>query len=124
MIIAVYGTLRKGSVRHHFLKEGGALFLGIDTASGFDMYAHSYPYLTPGEGKAVVELYEISPSLLATLDEVEQHPTLFERAKIKTDGGVEAEAYLFPKARIPPVAVKIDGDWNAWVSERRRKRGS
>ena len=121
MILAVYGTLRKGSLRHHFLQDGGALFLGTDSLSGFEMFAHAYPYLTPGPGRAVVELYEASPALVATLDEVEQHPFLFERTKVRTDGGVDAEAYLFARERIPPVAVRIEGDWIAWQSARRNK---
>jgi gamma-glutamylcyclotransferase (GGCT)/AIG2-like uncharacterized protein YtfP len=115
MVIAVYGTLRRGLENHHFLNKGSVRFLGLDRISGYDLYAGQYPYLVPGSGVATVELYEIDTLTLHALDELEGHPDLYTRVSIKTDAGINADIYLYPKDKVLPGTKKTNGNWLDWL---------
>ncbi|KAB2645891.1 MAG: gamma-glutamylcyclotransferase [Verrucomicrobia bacterium] len=115
MVIAVYGTLRRGLENHALLENGGACYIGTDSVAGFDLYAGQYPYLTPGEGVVAVELYEVTASCLSDLDTLEGHPTLYERTSILTLGCVKADIYLYSKYKILPGTPKTQGDWIEWL---------
>ncbi|MCA8986692.1 MAG: gamma-glutamylcyclotransferase [Planctomycetaceae bacterium] len=69
----VYGTLKQGFCRAHYLQP--ARYLGnARTAPGFIMFnCGSYPALIQNHGteSIVGELYEVPASLWSTLDEVE-----------------------------------------------------
>jgi len=113
MIVAVYGSLRKGFENHFHLSGSGSTFLRTDSLTGFDLYAAEYPYMTRGSGQVVVELYDVSPEVLARLDELEGHPGLYERTTVRSDSGLEAQAYLMPRERMPSDAEPIAGDWSS-----------
>jgi gamma-glutamylcyclotransferase (GGCT)/AIG2-like uncharacterized protein YtfP len=116
MVIAVYGTLRKGLQNHGLLKRDEVNFLGLDTVSGYDLYAGEYPYLTQGSGVVIVELYEINESVLRELDTLEGHPDLYYRTSIVTSNEVKADIYLYPKNMILSGTRIVSGDWIEWLN--------
>lgn len=97
----VYGTLKRGGVRHHVLAH--CRFLG--SALTRPLYAlhdlGAYPGLIPhGEGQVVEgELYEVPLSLRENLDRVEGAPDWFNLAPIELQGeDGPALAYFFQQS--------------------------
>jgi gamma-glutamylcyclotransferase (GGCT)/AIG2-like uncharacterized protein YtfP len=77
--VFVYGTLLRGQSNHHWL--GNAKFLGadaIDQACLIDL--GEYPMLRPGTDRILGEVYQVSDKILADLDELEEHPIVYQRA--------------------------------------------
>lgn len=110
--VFVYGTLRKGDERAHFLD--GARLLGTRTLEGFDLFdLGSYPGVIHGSGTVVGELYELaSDHALVLLDHVEgihARPPLYKRISVEVEG--EA-AWLYVYAQSVANARYIEsGDW-------------
>ncbi len=81
--VAVYGTLRRNQGNHFFLEE--AQYLGTaETLYPYALYLQGLPYVT--EQKSVVpirtEIYLISQEQLKQLDQLEGHPTFYQRKLI------------------------------------------
>jgi gamma-glutamylcyclotransferase (GGCT)/AIG2-like uncharacterized protein YtfP len=77
--IFVYGTLLQGQSNHHWL--GNAKFLGadaIDQACLIDL--GEYPMLRPGTDRILGEVYRVSDKILTDLDQLEEHPIVYQRA--------------------------------------------
>jgi gamma-glutamylcyclotransferase (GGCT)/AIG2-like uncharacterized protein YtfP len=94
----VYGTLKKGNERHHYLK--GCQFIGYGKAKGFILYdLGEFPGMIKGDGEVAGEVYEVPESLLKEIDWVEGVPDLFRRELIEVlleDGQiVSAYAYIY-----------------------------
>jgi gamma-glutamylcyclotransferase (GGCT)/AIG2-like uncharacterized protein YtfP len=79
LVVAVYGTLRRGE-RNHGLLDGAA-FLGTGWVSGSIHHiggTPSWPYAYPGlvpepAGRVLIEIYRITgDAMLAALDDLEQ----------------------------------------------------
>jgi gamma-glutamylcyclotransferase (GGCT)/AIG2-like uncharacterized protein YtfP len=87
-LLFVYGTLKRGGVRHGPLAK--QRFLGtVRTAPGYALWdLGAYPGLTPSDDGARVggELYEVERSLLGLLDAVEGAPQLFRLGPIELEG--------------------------------------
>jgi len=87
--VFVYGTLKKGQPNHHWLSQtenGFQTFLGHATSvKKFPLVIasrYNIPYLLdkPGSGHNIRgEIYEVDEQMLAKLDELEDHPTYYER---------------------------------------------
>lgn len=88
----VYGTMRQGAVNHSRLHQcPKTRFLGyVETEPLFDLLiwqkstGTSVPIVTTktlGNASIAGELYEVSGSLLKTLDLCEGHPDVYERVK-------------------------------------------
>ena len=83
MLFFAYGTLKRGQCREHVLRA--AKFLGsAQTAPRWRLLdLGSYPGLVAGSLAVHGELYEISPSLLPTLDAIEcVDDGLYERVDV------------------------------------------
>src|SRR4051794_39867785 len=93
-LLFVYGTLKRGGVRHRFL--GDARLVG--PASTLPRYAlydlGSYPGMKAGDGVVRGEVYEVDMGLIPRLDAVEGAPDLFRREPVALEQG-PAWAYLF-----------------------------
>ena len=79
--VAVYGTLKRGGSNHHWL--AGARWMGaFQSAPVYDLFdLGSYPAAVPGGGHALaLEVYRVTPTQLAALDTLEEHPTVYHRA--------------------------------------------
>lgn len=128
LVVAVYGTLRRGGRNEPLL--AGATFLGTGTVAGriHEMVGagvRSYPYpglILGGSGRVMVEIVRlIDEGQLARLDALEGYDPVDEaaseylRRRVAVAGGpvAEAWAYLYagPREAIGPL---IDsGDWIA-----------
>lgn len=108
----VYGTLLRGEANHGWLR--GSRCLGAaSTEPGFEL-ANLGPYpamVAAGRGRVRGELYEVSAATLAALDELEEHPHLFERHVILLADGEPAFAYLMPAPRAAGAPRIARGDW-------------
>ncbi len=98
--VAVYGTLKRGERNHHLLQ--GAEFLGVDHLTSITLYdLGPYPGARTEVSEGVdVELYGVSPSTFAALDELEdfnpraRHAGNYDRRVLSTAHG-PAWVYLY-----------------------------
>jgi gamma-glutamylcyclotransferase (GGCT)/AIG2-like uncharacterized protein YtfP len=82
MLVAVYGTLKKGFGNHGYLR--GQKFLGKAVSRDRFILGHGgYPAVVPSSrgAKIVVEIYDVSPSTLLNLDSLEGYPVHYDRSK-------------------------------------------
>jgi len=89
MRVFVYGTLKNGQPNHHWLSQtdnGYQAFLGqAASVNKFPLVIasrYNIPYLLdkPGTGHNIYgEVYEVDEKMLGKLDELEDHPTYYER---------------------------------------------
>jgi gamma-glutamylaminecyclotransferase len=110
----VYGTLKKGKVRH--LHMTGATFLReARTKARYALYQSpgaDYPCLVDDETEGVAvegELWEVPDDCLARLDVVEGVPDWFQRRVISLEDGQESQAYFVAKR--PENAVRLGCRW-------------
>lgn len=111
--VFVYGTLKRGFSLHKYLR--GARFLGEAELEGFLMYDLGwYPGIVPGPGRVRGELYEVSPALLAVLDEVEEEGEEYERRllPVRLSDGCTIEAFVYVyRGKISERPVLREGVW-------------
>lgn len=120
-IIAVYGSLRRGSYANGLLK--GAKYLGQDKISG-DLYSlGNYPgLLLDSDEPVLVDLYllpEDDEGLLISIDRYEgyfnddEEDSLFVRRKVTTlEGVLEVYIYEYNGTILPQYHTAIpSGDW-------------
>lgn len=115
MRIFVYGTLLRGE-RYHDVLGGAPLVSEGRTAPGFRLVdLGEYPALVRGgEGAVVGEVYDVDDATLAALDQLEDHPRLYQRTPIVLAGdGAAVEAYLLGAERAAGLPVIASGSWRA-----------
>jgi gamma-glutamylcyclotransferase (GGCT)/AIG2-like uncharacterized protein YtfP len=88
MLVFVYGSLQRGEEYHHYLARA-AFVASWTTPPEWEMWnLDGYPALSAGGATAVQgELYEVDDDMLARLDELEETPSLYQRAEIETPHG-------------------------------------
>ena len=78
IIVAVYGSLKRGFYNHHLLASSN--FLSVGTVKGFEMYSlGAYPMVIEGRGSISVETFEVTPDVMASLDRLEGFPSYYGR---------------------------------------------
>ncbi|XP_067211615.1 uncharacterized protein [Linepithema humile] len=102
--VFVYGTLKRGEPNHGLIKDaanGYAKFLGLGrTTISYPLVIatkYNIPFLLkkPGSGNHVLgEIYDVDSKMLTRLDELEEHPTFYERT--------EEELLLAPETTLKP----------------------
>lgn len=118
MHLAVYGTLRRGGPANHLLK--GATYVGRDTIPGKIYNLSVFPAWKPeGEGRVVVDLYELTSPWVRTLQGIDKYEgcfpespdqSIFHRRLVTTGRGIPsiAYAYKFDTSSFPQIK---SGDW-------------
>ncbi len=108
--VFVYGSLLRGGQYHSWMQ--GAEFLREDSISGIDLYdLGPYPMAIPGRGRLYGECYRIPWELLSRLDELEDHPHLYERQWLRLDSGHWAWIYLGRAEQVQGCALIPEGRW-------------
>lgn len=108
MRIIVYGSLRRKQGNSHWMTN--AQWLGDHELEGYALYnLGHYPAVIPGEGKVYCEVYRITSSILAELDELKSNTKDYRRELISTPYG-SAWIYLYIRSLdgVPRIA---GGDW-------------
>ncbi len=104
MLLAVYGTLRRGFKAHALLKNAKLLWSGF-VKMPFRMIVHNcIPFLMPCETPKdiYVEVYEVSKHVLEAIDRYEGVPILYRR--------IEVEIPRLGKAFIYVASGPIEGE--------------
>lgn len=141
LVVAVYGTLRRGERNHHLLD--GATFVGTASVSGtlYEVPAapfRPYPYpafMTTGDGWVAVELYRLPDvGMLASLDALERYDPQREQESqyVRRPVGVshhrpasgeepvsEASIYVYNG---PADELGAEIEAGVWASPNRRRR--
>lgn len=81
--VAVYGTLREGMHNNYLLESSEHLGEG-ETVDSYTMHVDGIPYLHvdsshPDADSIVVDVYEVDQDTLKRLDQLEGHPSWYER---------------------------------------------
>ena len=113
MLVATYGSLKRGFHNHGFIKD--SKFLGVDSLSGFAMYKYSsFPMVVASDDindTIMVEVYEVSADTLVRLDYLEGHPEFYRRVHVDTIYG-DAFIYIGSRNQIREGMKKIEnGVW-------------
>ena len=90
--VFVYGTLKKGFGNHRRLGESP--LVGKCSIPGTMYSLGPYPAITTEQpnGPVAGEIYEVTDSVLDSLDALEGHPTFYRRIKTETPLG---EAWVY-----------------------------
>ncbi len=120
LTLFVYGTLQRGQANHGYL--AGQTFLGTArTLPRYRLYdAGAHPCLVRDdeEGQAVLgELWQIEDRLLPALDQLEEAPHLFERARIAVEGTAGPVVSYFYRGKLDGMA-DAGGAWPARSSRK------
>ena len=83
MLVAVYGSLKKGFGNHSLLKH--SKFIGEDIVKGFEMRSMgAFPFIRKGFGNVHIEIYEVDDLTMFNLDRLEGYPYFYNRIQVKT----------------------------------------
>lgn len=108
--VFVYGSLLRGGQYHGLMS--GAEFLREDSLRGIDLYdLGPYPMAIPGQNRLYGECYRIPLGLLSRLDELEEHPHVYERQWLCLDSGNFAWIYLGRPEQVRGCVLIPDGRW-------------
>ena len=83
-LLFTYGTLKKNCTNHHYLKT--SKFIGeAYTLKKFLLYHKGYPYIVPDKNGFSIkgELYEIDLNTFKQIDELEDYPEEYQKAKVE-----------------------------------------
>jgi len=125
--ILSYGTLRRGNPSdpnnrdktYNFQRFNGQKYIETLKVDGFELYNLGfYPCIAAGEGQVVVELHEVDPIALQSIDSMEagagynkQEITIFS-AELNQE--VSATIYSYNKRDLPAHILNkkiVSGDW-------------
>lgn len=122
MLLAVYGTLRKGDGNCHYLD--GYSPVVTERVEGFEMFHFNgmYPYIARGADDITVEVYDVPPEVVVPIERMERDSG-YDMAKAKTSVGLAdifvmtEEVHAGLQARLDGRPPKIlSGDWFDWLN--------
>ena len=113
--VFVYGSLKRGEPNHHWI--AAAPYLGEAQLPGARLYdLGPFPMAVASGDHAdtiAVELYAVTPAVLATLDRFEGVPRLYERQSWRLANGTQAWVYMGRQRQVRHVARIASGRWQA-----------
>ena len=94
MLVAVYGTLKKGFGNHRIIEH--CKYIGSDLLEGFDLYdLGPFPGVVKGNDKVFVEIYQLdNEGTKRSLDQLEGYPVLYNKNTVFTNFG-PATIYIY-----------------------------
>lgn len=105
VILAVYGTLKRGHGNNRLLQSSEFITQGLTTEK-YAMYANGIPYVKETVPEDVpttnitVELFKVEMSDLPRIDQLEGHPNWYQRKQIDVTGdngdNYKAWIYFYP----------------------------
>ncbi len=110
--VFVYGTLMRGQRHADYLAS--SRFLGARTSPPRYrlVLIDYYPAMVAGGSRAIHgELYVVSAETMRMLDELEEHPEVYQRAQIVLQEGERAWCYLLPSERVGDAQPLDTGDF-------------
>ncbi len=114
VIIAAYGTLRKGERNACFCRNAISHRTAAVTGTLYDT-GWGFPAFVPeGNTPVTVELIEIPIQDWANVDRLEGYPTLYDRQLMDftLPDGSTIQAWIYIMTKLPPQAEVIpSGDW-------------
>lgn len=110
VLVAVYGSLRKGMGNHPLLERNDAQLLSTERIKGFDMFSlGGFPYIKPADGEITIEVYAVPITAMKDLDRLEGYPHFYDRMLVDTTKG---QAWIYFIADYGSGYGKVDsGDW-------------
>lgn len=115
MLVAVYGTLRKG-FHNHVLLEGSKFLGETKTEPKFNMYGNLIPWITNnGDTSIAIEVYEVEEETFQRLDWLEGYPNYYDRQVIDTEFG---EAWIYFRWYTAAENKISSGDWKKFQKSR------
>lgn len=122
MLLAVYGTLRRGDYNHERMELQDFPLLATEQAEGFEMFnlGGSYPYIAVGADMITIEVYEVPEEIFRPIESMELGAG-YVMSKVKTSVGLavifcmseDAHARYQTRDGRPPKIVS--GDWFQWL---------
>lgn len=114
VLIAAYGTLRSGEHNEHFCRNAASRRSA--TISGtLDDTGWGFPAFVPkGKTQVSVELIEIPIRDWASVDMLEDYPSLYDRVLVdfRLPDGSTVQAWIYTMNHLPEQAEIIpSGDW-------------
>ena len=131
VLVAVYGSLRKGLGNHPCMASAKAVFIDTGIAQNFELWAYSgknFPCVTEttdGNAEVVVEVYETTQQgLEGPLDRLEGHNpdrpehSFYDRKQVPIilDSGNIVQAWIYYHHDEPNVQQVVHGDWKEYVN--------
>lgn len=99
MLVAVYGTLKRGKWNHHRL--GNSPFVQEDRIHGYKLYNAGFPVAVPAVASSAVEVFDIGDDMevLESLDMLEGYrgegkDNFYDRVVVQTRSGLTASVYV------------------------------
>lgn len=118
ILVAVYGSLRKGMGNHRLLDNNDSVHLSTERISGFEMYQYGgsyFPFIRHGDGEITIEVYAVSSMVMRRLDMLEgydennKYGGFYNRELVQTSKG---QAYIYFIDQDPGRNVRVQhGDW-------------
>jgi gamma-glutamylcyclotransferase (GGCT)/AIG2-like uncharacterized protein YtfP len=116
VLVAVYGSLRKGMGNHRVLERNDAQLLSTERVKGFKMFSlGAYPFICHGDGEITIEVYSVPITGMVDLDRLEGYPSFYDREMIETSKGKAWVYFIDDRDGRVPVP---DGDWVAFYGKR------
>lgn len=129
MLLFVYGSMRKGMPNNVRLQVADAKYIGAYTTRDpyymIGLKSKAYPYATEEQLHPSLqppvqiqgELYEISESLLQSLDVLEGHPDEYMRKPVWIGDDMQAEMYVLENPAVKrEIAKAFERGWTRFVS--------
>lgn len=120
MLVAVYGTLKRGHGNYNRILRGRSEFIGTTQLDNFTMVSlGGFPGLIPDnilekpseDYKVEIEVFNVEEDVLRTCDMLEGYPGWYNRVTVPTEFG-EAFIYIFDKGEYSDRPIVESGKWN------------
>ncbi len=118
MLVAVYGTLRRGMENHHMLRRASLLWEGFVRIPYKLVVCGDTPYLVKSNdvNRIYIEVYEVDEELLRELDDFENVPLEYRRVEIETPVG---RAWIYVASRDVECVEVPEGDYALFIKRTR-----